>query len=116
MGEVAEAESCIGTVEDPAAECGCFTKLHFTSKNVCIQDLRPNHYDPTFCGADAHRESKFVASIIESRFCRERADSDFLATLNGIENVKNIFDEIKLGFKDDEDVGVTGAKLQYVFE
>lgn len=112
MGEMVESNSIMGAGEDSGPECQCFTKLHFTNKNICIQDLRPNHYDSTFCGIDIQKESKFVTNIMESKFYRERTNNDFLITLSEIENVKNIFDEIKLGFKDDDEVGGSNSKLQ----
>lgn len=49
--------------EDPC----CFTGVHFTDQDICIQSLRPNHYEEHFIGEGNRPLSEFVKSIIDTR-------------------------------------------------
>ncbi|KAI5169796.1 hypothetical protein PAEPH01_1004 [Pancytospora epiphaga] len=54
-------------IADSAGQGGCcYTKVHFTEKNICIQDLKPSHYEGSFLEARNEPPSLFVSSILES--------------------------------------------------
>ena len=103
------------SAKNGAAGCACFSKMHFSDDNVCIQDLRPNHYEgdglsdensrPHACAdgdAEHNKESAFIRAILESELRRDRPTHDHLKTVSNIDAMKSIFDEIKLGLVEED--------------
>ena len=80
--------------------CSCILKLHFTDQNICIQNLKPNHYESGFEDVLDENRSEFIKSILEGMKQRNGEEIEFLCQREDLENFKNIFSEIRSGFKD----------------
>jgi len=58
--------------------CCCHTRLHFTKENICIQNLKPNHYEEDLLEDVKTPQSDFVKSIIDSRFPIKENERQFI--------------------------------------
>lgn len=88
--------------ESRAASCHCVTKIHFTGESICIQDLRPNHYDAKFSSVTPVAESSFVKSILESLLPAEKPGDAQPVPNESIDSLKAMFDEIRIGMAEEE--------------
>lgn len=72
----------------------CHTAVHFTTQNICIQALRPNHYEEDLHEQEKAPQSEFVKSIIglrqeepiEKLLLPNISDCDFNKILEDITN------------------------------
>lgn len=72
----------------------CLTGIHFTKEDICIMQLKPNHYEEDSIEENKKPQSDFVKSIMASRFpfkedeCKHEkvADSEFSRILKDITN------------------------------
>lgn len=88
-------DGALRITETKDINCQCHTKVHFTSQNICIQDLQPAHYDGSHPSSEKEALSPFVMSILGSS--RTSPPKDEGGESSPPASGKSLLDELRAG-------------------